>query len=300
MRGLITKGVGGFYTVRPADAADGVSYSCRARGIFKKDGLTPTVGDFVEFEALDEEDGVINAILQRRNLFVRPPIANADLFIVMIAAAQPAPSLSIVDKLLVAAEMARVEAVICINKTELLSGDGLRRVTEIYEGIYPLIAISCAEDRGLDLLPPLLAGRKSALAGPSGVGKSTLINLLCGGAELETGAVSDKTMRGRHTTRHVELFDADGGGMIFDTPGFSSFTVFGAEAGALASYYPEMRECLGSCRFDDCRHLKEPDCAVRAALSEGRIAASRYASYVAQQQEIEKTGGAHPRGGPPR
>ncbi|MDR2356414.1 MAG: ribosome small subunit-dependent GTPase A [Clostridiales Family XIII bacterium] len=288
MRGLITKGVGGFYTVRPESG--GVSYSCRARGIFKKDGLTPTVGDFVEFETLDEEDGVINAILPRRNLFIRPPIANADILIVMIAAARPAPNLAIVDKLLVAAEMAGTEAAVCINKTELLSREKLRRVTEIYDGLYPLLAISCAEGTGLALLPPLLFGKKGALAGPSGVGKSTLINMLRGGAELETGAVSGRTLRGRHTTRHVELFDTDGGGMIFDTPGFSSFTVFGAESGALASYYPEMRERLGACRFDDCRHLKEPGCAVRAALAEGHIAASRYASYVMQQEEIERTG----------
>ncbi|MDR2771583.1 MAG: ribosome small subunit-dependent GTPase A [Clostridiales Family XIII bacterium] len=288
MRGLITKGVGGFYTVRPESAAVGVSYSCRARGIFKKDGCTPTVGDFVEFEALDAEDGVINAVLPRSNLFIRPPIANADLFIVMIAAARPAPNLAVVDKLLVSAEMAGIEAMLCINKTDLLSREKLRRVTEIYEGLYPLAEISCAEGTGLDRLPSLLAGRKSALAGPSGVGKSTLINCLRGGAELETGAVSGRTKRGRHTTRHVELFDTDGGGMIFDTPGFSSFTLSGAESGALAAFYPEMRERLGDCRFDDCRHLKEPGCAVLSALSEGRIAASRYASYVMQQQEIEK------------
>jgi ribosome biogenesis GTPase len=289
MKGLITKGVGGFYFVRPEGAAGGVSYKCRARGIFKKEGLTPTVGDFVEFEALDDEDGVIDAILPRRNLFIRPPIANADLFIVMIAAAQPAPSLAVVDKLLVAAEMAGTRALLCVNKTELLSREALRRVTAAYEGVYPLVEISCAEGRGLDRLTPLLAGGKSVLAGPSGVGKSTLINLLRGGTELETGAISGKTERGRHTTRHVELFDTGRGGMIFDTPGFTSFTVHGADAAALASFYPEMRECLGDCRFDNCRHLKEPDCAVLAALAEGRIAASRYDSYVIQQREIEES-----------
>jgi ribosome biogenesis GTPase len=288
MKGLITKGVGGFYFVRPEGADGGVSYKCRARGIFKKEGLTPTVGDFVDFEALDEEDGVINVLLPRRNLFIRPPIANADLFIVMIAATRPAPNLAVVDKLLVAAEMAGTRALLCINKTELLSREALRRVTEVYEGVCPLIEISCAEGRGLDSLPPLIAGKKSALAGPSGVGKSTLINLLRGGAELETGAISGKTERGKHTTRHVELFDTEGGGMIFDTPGFTSFTVPGADAAALASFYPEMREYLGNCRFDDCRHLKEPGCAVLDALAEGRIAASRYASYVIQQREIEE------------
>ncbi|MDR1573311.1 MAG: ribosome small subunit-dependent GTPase A [Clostridiales Family XIII bacterium] len=297
MKGLIVKGVGGFYRVRPEGADRSVSYSCRARGIFKKDGLTPTVGDFVEFEALDEEEGVVNAILPRRNLFVRPPIANVDLFIVMIAAAQPAPNLAIVDKLIVSAEQAQIEILLCINKTDLVSSESLRRVTDVYAGLYPVIELSCVCGVGTDLFPPLLAGKKSALAGPSGVGKSTLINCLRGvadgraaacGVALETGAISSKTERGRHTTRHVELFDVGADGMIFDTPGFTSFAVFGAEAAELASYYPEMRECLGACRFDDCRHLKEPDCAVRAALSDGRIAASRYASYVMLQEEIGK------------
>ncbi|MDR2131747.1 MAG: ribosome small subunit-dependent GTPase A [Clostridiales Family XIII bacterium] len=290
MKGRITKGVGGFYFVRPEGAGPGVSYMCRARGIFKKDGFTPTVGDFVEFEALDEEDGVIDAILPRRNLFVRPPIANVDIFIVMIAAARPAPNLAVVDKLLVAAEMAGAEAALCVNKAELLSPDKLRRVTEVYADLYPLIEISCAEGRGIERLPPLLAGKISALAGPSGVGKSTLINALRGGAELETGAVSGRTDRGRHTTRHVELFDVDGGGMIFDTPGFTSFSVSGAACAALASFYPEMRERAGDCRFDDCRHLAEPGCAVLAALAEGRIAPSRYASYVLQRREMERAG----------
>jgi ribosome biogenesis GTPase len=287
MRGLILKGVGGFYSVRP-DGGNGGPYLCRARGIFKKDGLTPTVGDFVEFEAFDDGEGVVNAILPRRNLFIRPPIANVDLFIVMMAAADPAPNLAMIDKLLVSAEMARTETMLCINKTDLRVSDGLKRITEVYGDIYPMVELCCACGEGLERLPPLLAGRKSALAGPSGVGKSTLIGLLCGGASPETGEVSGRTKRGRHTTRHVELFDADMGGMLFDTPGFTSFTVFGAETADLASYYPELRECLGHCRFDDCRHIREPGCAVRDALSLGRIAESRYASYVMLFEETEK------------
>jgi ribosome biogenesis GTPase len=288
MKGLIVRGVGGFYRVRPEGAPENASYSCRARGIFKKDGIKPTVGDFVEFEALDDEEGVINAILPRRNLFVRPPIANADLFVVMIAATRPAPNLTIVDKLLVSAEQARTEALLCVNKTDLPGSERSGRIADVYKGLYPVVEISCALDRGLDRLLPLLAGRKSALAGPSGVGKSTLINCLRGGTALETGTVSEKTERGRHTTRHVELFDIAMGGMIFDTPGFTSFAVFGAESAELASFYPEMRVRLGACRFDDCRHLKEPGCAVLEALSDGRIAASRYASYVMLQEAIEK------------
>jgi ribosome biogenesis GTPase len=282
------KGVGGFYSVRPEGATGDVSYLCRARGIFKKDGLTPTVGDLVEFEALDEDEGVVNAILPRRNLFVRPPIANVDMFIVMIAAASPAPSLSVVDKLLVSAEMAGTDAMLCINKTDLLSPDKLGRITEIYAGLYPVAEICCISGAGTESLPSVLAGKRSALAGPSGVGKSTLINCLLGGTELETGTISGRTSRGRHTTRHVEIFDIAGGGMIFDTPGFTSFAVAGEEISDLAFLFPDMREYIGDCRFDNCRHLKEPDCAVLEALALGRISASRYASYVMMIEEMER------------
>jgi ribosome biogenesis GTPase len=292
MRGLILRGVGGFYSVRPEDGPGG-PYLCRARGIFKKRGLTPTVGDHVEFEALDEDEGVVNAILPRRNLFIRPPIANVELFIVMIAAAEPAPNPVIVDRLLVSAEMAGVDAALCVNKIDLVSPDRLKAITDVYGGLYDTVGICCASGAGVGDLLPLLAGRRSALAGPSGAGKSTLVNRLRGRAELETGEVSDKTKRGRHVTRHVELFDIDAaGGMVFDTPGFTSFSVVGVEVSELAFFYPEMREHIGACRFDDCRHLKEPGCSVRDALSDGRIAASRYASYVAL---LEERGDAAPR-----
>jgi ribosome biogenesis GTPase len=287
MRGLILKGIGGFYYVRPE--AGGCVYQCRARGVFKKDGVVPTVGDFVEFETLDEDEGVVNEILPRKNIFIRPPIANIDCFIVMIAAARPKPDLAALDKFLVSAEQARTEIIICINKVDLANSDDLRKISSIYQDVYTLVRLSCAEGTGIDGLTPLLRGRVSALAGPSGVGKSTLLNkLLRNGTELETGEVSDRTKRGRHTTRHVEIFDMDFGGMVFDTPGFSSFEIPDAEASELAQFYPEMRGCAGSCKFDDCRHLREPGCAVREALAEGRIAASRYASYERQYEELER------------
>ncbi|MDR3294646.1 MAG: ribosome small subunit-dependent GTPase A [Clostridiales Family XIII bacterium] len=303
MRGLIVKGIAGFYYVRREDAGAGAGagldagpgaaqplYQCRARGIFKKEGLTPTVGDWVDFALLDEEEGVVNGILPRKNLFLRPPIANIDAFVVMVAAAQPKPNLTILDKFLVSAEEAGTEAILCINKTDLAKGDEASRIADIYRDIYPLVELSCADGRGLDRLPSLLKGKRSALAGPSGVGKSTLLNRLRHDTALETGAVSGKTKRGRHTTRHVELFDMDFGGMIFDTPGFTSFENSCETVSDLAGCYPEMRPYAGTCRFDDCHHLREPGCAVREALLAGRIAQSRYDSYARQCAEVGQAG----------
>jgi ribosome biogenesis GTPase len=281
MLGLIVKGIAGFYYVR----YERLVFQCKARGIFKKDGVTPTVGDYVEFEALDDEEGVINSILPRQNHFIRPPIANVDCFFIVLAAAQPEPNLFILDKFLVNSESAETPVVICINKTDLSTEEKLRSIESIYEGIYPVLRLSCVTGEGLDLLPGYIEGKKIALAGPSGVGKTTMINRLRTGANLETGSVSDKTKRGRHVTRHVELYETDCGGMIFDTPGFTSFDAYGAEAGELADYFPEMADYTGKCKFDDCLHLKEPGCAVRDAVQNRNIAESRYESYVRQLTE---------------
>jgi len=278
MVGLITKGIAGFYYVR----YETVVFQCKARGIFKKDGVTPTVGDYVEFEALDEEEGVINSILPRRNHFIRPPIANVDCFFIVVAAAQPQPNLLILDKFLVTAERAGIPSVICINKMDLSTEEKLMMFETIYKAIYPILKISCVTGEGLNLMPDLIKGRKVALTGPSGVGKSTIINKLQDGLKLATDSVSVKTKRGRHVTRHVELFEADFGGMIFDTPGFTSFDAIGAESREIACFYPEMIKYIGKCRFDDCMHLKEPDCAVLDAVRKGEIAASRYESYRRQ------------------
>ncbi|MDR0424562.1 MAG: ribosome small subunit-dependent GTPase A [Clostridiales Family XIII bacterium] len=283
MDGLIVKGIGGFYYVK---AAGGEVYQCRARGAFKKDGVTPTVGDAVDFEPLDEEEGVVNSIKPRKNIFIRPPIANIDCFVVIVAAARPAPNLGVLDKFLVSAERADTEVAICINKVDIGKPETIREIVDIYSGIYRVQQISCATGQGIEGLPGLFKGKRCALAGPSGAGKSTLLNLLHGGLGLETGSVSGKTERGRHTTRHVELFEMGFGGMMFDTPGFTSFEMNDMEAAELAGCYPEMAACLGQCRFDDCRHVKEPGCAVLEAVAGKRIAASRYASYLRQLEEI--------------
>lgn len=284
MNGLIIKGIGGFYYVKTADGV----YQTRGRGIFKKDGVTLMVGDNVDMEVLPDGDGVINAIYPRRNQFIRPPIANVDCFVVVLAAAKPKPNFSVIDKFLVMAERSDMEAVICVNKCDLASGKDLEEICSIYEAVYPVVCVSGRTGQGIDGLQQLLKGRRAAFAGPSGVGKSTITNRIIPHANMETGDVSRKTARGRHTTRHVEIFETEGGGLIFDTPGFTSFDILEAEEEDLADYYPELAALKGQCRFDNCRHMKEPDCAVRAAAEAGRISRIRYESYLANMEELRK------------
>lgn len=285
MKGTIVKGIGGFYYVRTEDGSQ--LLECRARGIFRKDGIVPYVGDRVTVSLLEEEDGekgVIDEIGERKNVFVRPPVANVDCFVIVMAAAKPAPNFLVLDQFLVMAEEQRTDIVLCFNKKDLAKEETLSALSEIYGGLYPLFFVSGKSGDGVDELKAALKGKQAALAGPSGVGKSTLLNRMLGNARMETGEISRKTSRGKHTTRHAELFAMDGadgadGGMLFDTPGFTSFDVLDAEEEELFFLFPEMAGLAGECRYDDCRHLKEPDCAVRKAVEEGEIHPSRYASY---------------------
>ena len=285
MEGLIVKGIGGFYYV---DTGSDI-IEAKGRGIFKKDGITLAVGDRVELEIIDEAEkkGVINSIYPRKNQFIRPPIVNVDTFVVVFAASKPKPNLVLVDKFLVMAEMNDVDAVICINKSDLASPDALAEYKAIYEGIYPVITVRAKTGDGMDELKEAVSGKTAALAGPSGVGKSTIINDLVPYANMETGSISEKTKRGKHTTRHAEIFNADGGGKIFDTPGFTSFEIMEAGEDNLMHYYPDIDRYTGSCYYDNCRHLKEPDCAVREAVKAGKIHRLRYESYAANMEEIK-------------
>lgn len=285
MDGLIIKGIGGFYYV---ETEDGI-IEARGRGIFKKDGITLAVGDRVEVAIIDEAEkkGVINSIYPRKNQFIRPPIVNVDTFVVVFAASKPKPNPVLVDKFLVMAEMSGVEAVICINKKDLVSEKQLEEYKAVYEDIYPVIAVSAKTGEGMSELKQAISGKTAALAGPSGVGKSTIINSLIPHANMETGSISEKTSRGKHTTRHVEIFNAEGGGKIFDTPGFTSFDIMDAEEDSLMHYYPDIDRYTGSCYYDNCRHLKEPGCAVRAAVEAGKINRKRYESYTANMEEIK-------------
>ena len=294
MNGIIIKGIGGFYYVKTEDDI----FECTGRGIFKKKGIKLQVGDRVVIseKELSKEarergishEGVIEEVLDRKNSFIRPPIVNVDTFAVTFAVKDPDPDFSLIDKFLVMAEMNHVDALIVMNKCDLADEETLEAYEEIYRDIYPVIRVSGKGGEGIEKLEELILGRTVAFAGPSGVGKSTLINLFIPEAEMATGEISKKTSRGRHTTRHVEIFESKGGGLVYDTPGFTSFDILEAEADELQDYYPDIAQYKGKCYYDNCRHLKEPDCAVKQAVREGKISKVRYLSYKKNIEEIKE------------
>lgn len=301
MRGKIIKGIAGFYYVKSGETV----YRCRARGIFKERGIKPAAGDEVVIELGEEEDNsTVTEILPRRNSFVRPFVANVDCFVIVTAVSRPAPVLQTIDRFLVMAEKADTDIVVCINKCDLADMDSksgskkaartLDLLKNIYSSIYPVVCLDMTSDiaseAGLARLRELIKGRTTALAGASGVGKSTILNSLIPHAMMETGDISEKSQRGKHTTRYCELFtiDEEEGTMIFDTPGFTSFDILEADEEELQFLYPEIGRYAGRCRYDNCRHLAEPDCAVKAALKRNEISESRYDSYKAQMEELRK------------
>ena len=294
MEGLIVKGIGGFYYVKTEEGI----FECKGRGAFKKKGIKLQVGDRcvvteVELSAEArkrgmEHEGVIEDILERKNSFIRPPLVNVDTFAVTFAAKNPEPTFSLIDKFLVMAEMNDVEAILVMNKCDLVDESTREEYRNIYKGLYTMVEVSAETGQGLEELDQMIHGKTIAFAGPSGVGKSTIINALIPHADMETGSVSSKTLRGRHTTRHVEIFETKGGGLVYDTPGFTSFEILEAGEEDLQHYYPEIERLRGGCYYDNCRHLKEPDCAVRAAVKRGEISKVRYLSYKSNMEEIKE------------
>lgn len=272
MEGVITKGIGGFYYVKAADAN---IYECKARGIFRNEKIIPIVGDKVIINA-ENGKGSIVKILPRRTQLLRPSVANIDILVLVVAAASPAPNKFLIDKMLINAQINRINPIICINKTDISDGADLKKT---YKSAGYKVVMVCAERKiGIDNLINLIKGQVSAFAGLSGVGKSSILSIITKN-KLETGEVSEKISRGKHTTRHVELFPLKEGGFVFDTPGFSSIEISGVRPDDLQNYYPEMENAKCMCRFRGCAHIDEPGCAVKALLETGEMYQSRYDSY---------------------
>ena len=282
--GKILKALSGFYFVAHGDDV----IRCKPRGVFRHEGATPLVGDDVRYLA-DGGDGVITEILPRRNSLHRPPVANIDQLVLVIAAVTPVADPFLVDKMVCFAEFHHIEPVICLNKADLGTNE---KLTDRYAAAgYPVCIVSAETGEGMDRLHALLRGKVSAFAGNSGVGKSSLINRLCPELSLRTGEVSEKLGRGRHTTRHVELFALQGGGLMADTPGFSFFDPDSLDLPEPQELWRCFREFLpfgADCRYADCSHTKEQGCGILRALREGQISRERHQSYCRMYEEAKK------------
>ena len=288
MTGKIIKGIAGFYYVHDRQSR---VYECKAKGIFRNRGIKPVVGDDVKFTVLDEEskEGSIDEILPRKNVLIRPASANVDQALVVFAVTQPEPNFNLLDRFLIMMEAQEIPVTICFNKTDL-DGEGKQEeFRNIYESAgYQVLLASTRSQSGLDEIHSFLQGKTTILAGPSGVGKSSLTNLLQPEAEMETGSISQKIQRGKHTTRHAELFCVEEDTYLMDTPGFSSMYLEEIEPQELKDYFPEFEAYESECRFlADCVHVGEPVCGVKAALERGEIARSRYDNYVLLYQELK-------------
>ena len=288
MQGKIIKGIAGFYYVHVAGS--GV-YECKAKGIFRKDGVKPLVGDDVEMEVTHEKDmeGNIMRILPRKNELVRPAVANIDQALVVFAVTKPKPHFNLLDRFLVMMETKEIPAILCFNKADIAGDAEIAGLKAVYENCgYPLIFTSAKKEENIDRLKELLQGKTTAVAGPSGVGKSSLINLLQSGVKMETGSISRKIERGKHTTRHSELIMLGDESYIMDTPGFSSLYAGNMEKEDLKYCFPEFAPYEGKCRFNGCGHIHEPGCAVKQAADEGKIHRIRYEDYVMMYRELQE------------
>lgn len=277
--GIILKGIGGFYYVK--DESTGDSYECKPRGIFRKNSISPLPGDKVRFTILDcnSKLGSIDEIQPRTTELVRPAIANVDQIAVIVAAKAPSVDLMLLDKLLITAELKDLKILICINKIDL-EDETPQIIKNIYSRAgYRCIEISSVKNVGYDLLKKELKDHITAFAGQSGVGKSTILNHIMDSWVMETGSVSTKIERGKHTTRHAEILELNFGGYVADTPGFSSFELENIPFNLLCSYYPEFREYLNRCRFTSCSHTAEPGCLVIDAVNNGEIDDGRFSRY---------------------
>ena len=286
IKGTIIKGIGGFYYVK---SDDGI-YSCRARGKFRKDSQTPIVGDLAEIEVTDnvEKQGYVVNILPRKNELFRPLVSNIDLLLITFAVASPAPSLQLIDKLTVTAAQKNIPTAICINKCDL-NRDLADEYKEIYTlAGYPVLTVSALRCENVDKLKALLKNKTTALAGNSGVGKSTLINAILPELSVKTGEISDYHNKGMHTTTFSEMFPVENGGYLIDTPGIKGFGTFDMEEEEVGHYFKEIFEQSANCKYGNCTHRHEPGCAVREAVEKHLISESRYNSYLNMLEDKEE------------
>lgn len=291
VQGIILKGVGGFYDVM-STSEDNTLYTCKVRGVHRKDGsMSPLPGDHVLFNILDagKRVGHIEEFLERNNYFIRPPVSNIDQLAIVVSVVNPEPDLLLVDKLLITCDLKSIKPLILINKADLDHDNRILELRITYESAgYRVLVLSKITHEGYDVLKDFMKGLKTAFAGQSGVGKSTILNNLLEDAYMETGDLSEKIQRGKHTTRHVQLFLMKSGGFVFDTPGFSSYQISEVSHENLQDYYPEFVEHAGSCRFKGCSHINEPDCSIRERVGNGLIDVGRYERYKCFYKELKE------------
>ncbi|MCC8045637.1 MAG: ribosome small subunit-dependent GTPase A [Clostridiales bacterium] len=293
MQGKIIRGVGGFYYVH---AADGEIYECRAKGIFRKEKVKPLVGDNVEISVLDaaSKTGNVDQLLPRRNALIRPAAANVDQAMVVFAVTHPQPNLNLLDRFLILMNHQDIPVIVCFNKTDLAAEEQMRQLEEIYRGCgCEVCFVSVEKGEGLARVRSLLDAKTTVLAGPSGVGKSSLTNCFLPEGRMEVGEISRKIDRGKHTTRHTELLvlrqkdPFETPSYLLDTPGFSSLYLQDIEYEELKDYFYEFGNYETDCRFQGCMHLREPDCAVKEAVERGEIHRARYQSYELLARELK-------------
>ena len=290
MQGKIVKGIAGFYYVHAVSEGVGRVYECKAKGVFRKDHRKPLVGDNVRVDVLDEENalGNITEILPRQSELIRPAVANVDQALVIFAIIKPQPNFNLLDRFLVMMGQQGLPCVICFNKLDIDEDGQGETYREIYERCgYRTLLVSADSGQGVDELKGLLMGKTTTVAGPSGVGKSSLVNCFQDNTHMQTGSISAKIDRGKHTTRHAELIAVAENTYILDTPGFSSLGLFGLTKEELAGFYPEFAAHEMFCRFAGCAHVSEPICGVKDAVEEGNISRMRYENYRLLYEELK-------------
>lgn len=288
MQGKIIKGIAGFYYVHISGKG---TYECKAKGVFRKDNKKPLVGDDVEIQILNEEKmlGNISAILPRRSEIIRPAVANIDQALVIFSIVKPQPNFNLLDRFLIMMQQQDIPCIICFNKMDMDEEQAGVEYMRIYEACgYETMCVSAKEKVGIEQLKDVLRGKTTTVAGPSGVGKSSIINELQSGIRMETGSISAKIERGKHTTRHSELIAMEENTYILDTPGFSSLGLFELEKEDLQQYYPEFAKHEQYCRFGGCSHISEPVCGVKDAVESGEIDRLRYENYKLLYEELKE------------